>query len=118
MSNDIHRHHANARMSKIVRHAGLVFLCGQTASGTPIEDAAGQTREVLSRIDALLAEAGTERSRLLSATIHLRDMADFAAMNAAWEAWVPAGQAPARTTVQAALASPALRVEITVVAAG
>jgi enamine deaminase RidA (YjgF/YER057c/UK114 family) len=95
----------------------VVYLCGQTASGTAIADTAGQTREILARIDALLAEAGTDRSRMLAATIHLADMGDFTAMNAAWEAWLPAGAAPARTTVQALLAAPELRVEITVVAA-
>lgn len=117
MTQDIQRYHSNARMSKIVQHGGLVFLCGQTASGsapTPIKD---QTREVLRRIDTLLAEAGSDRSRLLSATIYLKHMEDFAAMNATWEAWVPGGAAPARTTVQANLASPDLLIEITVVAA-
>jgi enamine deaminase RidA (YjgF/YER057c/UK114 family) len=72
---------------------------------------------VLARIDALLNEAGSDRSRLLTATVYLRDIADFAAMNAVWEAWMPAGAAPARTTVEARLAAPDLRVEITVVAA-
>ena len=118
MSETIHRQHTNARMSKIVSHAGLVYLCGQTSSGCDIDDARGQTREVLARVDALLAEAGTDRSHLLSATIHLRDMVDFTAMNEVWEAWVPAGCAPARTTVEARLAAPALRVEMTLVAAG
>lgn len=117
MSPPIDRHHTSARMSKIVCHAGLVFLCGQTSSGCTITDVAGQTREVLARVDGLLAEAGTERSRLLSVTIHLKDIEDFAAMNAVWDAWVPAGTAPARTTVEAHLAAPDLRVEMTVVAA-
>ena len=117
--NDIERRHTGARMSKIVRHAGLVYLCGQTASGGPHADAdiGAQTREVLSRIDALLVEAGSDRGRMLSTTIHLRDIADFAAMNEAWEQWIRPGTAPARTTVQARLASPGLRVEMTVVAA-
>lgn len=113
----IERKHVGARMSKIVRHGDVVYLCGQTASGTAIADAAGQTREILARIDALLAEAGTDRSRLLAATVHLANMDDFAAMNAAWEAWLPAGAAPARTTVQASLAAAELRVEITIIAA-
>jgi len=116
--NPIHRHHTGPRMSKIVRHAGVVYLCGQTSSGHPASDATAQTHEVLARVDALLKEAGTDRSRMLAATIHLRDIADFAAMNAVWEAWVPAGCAPARTTVEAKLAAPDLRVEITVIAAG
>jgi enamine deaminase RidA (YjgF/YER057c/UK114 family) len=113
----IQRHHTGARMSKIVRHGNVVYLSGQTSSGHPSVDTPAQTQEVLSRIDALLKEAGTDRSHLLSATIYLRDIADFAAMNAVWEAWMPTGAAPARTTVQAHLAAPELRVEITVVAA-
>jgi len=113
----IERKHVNARMSRIVRHGDVVYLCGQTASGTAIADVAGQTREVLARIDALLAEVGTDKSRMLAATVHLKDIADFADMNAIWEAWTAEGCAPARTTVQAQLASPDLRVEITVVAA-
>jgi enamine deaminase RidA (YjgF/YER057c/UK114 family) len=113
----IDRKHTNARMSKIVRYAGMVFLCGQTSNGTDIADAAGQTREILKRIDTLLAEAGTGKSRLLSATIYLRNTDDFDAMNGAWEAWLPAGQAPVRTTVQAPCAGPGLLVEITVIAA-
>lgn len=116
MSN-ISRTHTTARMSKIVRHGDLVYLCGQTAGGTDIADMAGQTREVLSRVDALLKEAGSDKSKLLTALIHVRSMNDFATLNAVWDAWVPAGAAPARTTVQAALATDQLLVEITVVAA-
>jgi enamine deaminase RidA (YjgF/YER057c/UK114 family) len=71
----------------------------------------------LSRVDALLQDAGSDSSRILSAVVHLKDMSDFAAMNAEWERWVPSGAAPARTTVQAQLAAPGLRVEVTVVAA-
>ncbi len=81
-----------------------------------IRDVAGQTREALSRIDSLLAEAGSSREQVLSATIYLNDIANFAAMNAEWEKWVPPGSAPARTTVEASLASPDLLVEITVTA--
>lgn len=117
MKTEITRRHTTARMSKIVRHGDLVYLCGQTSGGTDIADVAGQTQEVLARIDTLLAEAGTDKSRLLTALIHLRDISDFAAMNGAWDAWVPQGAAPARTTVQSALALDSLLVEITVVAA-
>lgn len=117
MSPAIQRQHSNARMSKIVQHGGLVFLCGQTSSGSAATGIEDQTREVLRRIDTLLAEAGSERGRLLSATIYLKHMEDFAAMNTAWETWVPSGGAPARTTVQANLASAELLIEITVVAA-
>jgi len=118
MNDAIDRHHTNARMSKIVRHGGLIYLCGQTAAGSAATEIADQTREVLSRIDALLAEAGSDRTRLISALIHLKSMGDFAAMNAVWDDWVPPGTAPARTTVQAQLAWPGLLVEITVAAAG
>lgn len=117
--NSIERKHTNARMSKIVKYGGLVYLCGQTANGGPHAEAdiGTQTAEVLARIDALLSEAGSHRERILSTTIYLRDIADFAAMNAVWDAWVPAGTAPARTTLEAKLGSPSLLVEITVVAA-
>jgi len=117
--NDIERKHANARMSKVVCHGGLVYLCGQTAnaSDSASGDIQAQTKEVLSRIDALLAEGGTDRSRILSVTIYLASMDDFAGMNSVWESWTSADIAPARTTVQAQLASPSLRVEMTVVAA-
>jgi enamine deaminase RidA (YjgF/YER057c/UK114 family) len=82
-----------------------------------VHDIAQQTREALSRVDTLLGTAGSDRSRILSALIHLRDIRDFAVMNQVWESWVPAGAAPARTTVQAHLASEELLVEITVTAA-
>jgi enamine deaminase RidA (YjgF/YER057c/UK114 family) len=117
MTHPIQRHHSNARMSKIVQHGGLIFLCGQTSSGSAHASIADQTGEVLRRIDALLVEVGSDRSRLLSATVYLKHIEDFAAMNAVWEAWVPSGAAPARTTVQASLASPDLLIEVTVVAA-
>ena len=113
----IERKHTTPRMSKIVCHGDLVFLCGQTAGGTDIADAAGQTAECLRRVDTLLEEVGSDKSRILSALIHIRSMDDFAAMNAVWDAWVAPGAAPARTTVQAHLASPALLVEVTIVAA-
>lgn len=117
MNQDIQRHHTNARMSKIVQHGDLVFLCGQTSSGSAVTSIEDQTREVLRRIDTLLAEVGSDRNRLLSVTIYLKQMQDFAAMNTAWVAWMPSGAAPARTTVQANLASPDLLIEITVLAA-
>lgn len=109
--------HSNQRMSKIVRHAGLIYLCGQTSSGSDAADIEGQTSEVLSRIDGLLEEAGTHKSRLLSVIIHLKSMDDFASMNVCWEKWLEGYAPPARTTVQALLASPALLVEMTVIAA-
>lgn len=113
----IERKQVNARMSKIVRHRDVVYLCGQTARGVGITDIAGQRAEVLARIDALLAGAGTNRSRPFAASIHLKGIGAFAATNAVWEAWVPAGCAPARTTVEGRLAAPELLVEITALAA-
>jgi enamine deaminase RidA (YjgF/YER057c/UK114 family) len=117
MSEPIQRDHTSARMSKIVRHGGLVFLCGQTASGGKSVTIAEQAKEVLGKIDALLKEAGTDRNRILSATIYIKSMGDFATMNAVWDNWVPSGAAPARTTVEASLAAPELLIEITIIAA-
>jgi len=81
------------------------------------QDAAGQTRQVLAAIDALLARAGTDKTRILMCQIFIKDLADLAALNATWEAWVPAGHAPPRATVQAHLAKPEWRVEMVVTAA-
>ncbi|MBS0321995.1 MAG: RidA family protein [Proteobacteria bacterium] len=113
----IERHHVGKRLSDMVVHrpSGLVYLAGQVAEDTAA-DATGQTREVLGHIDRLLAEVGSDKRKILSATIYLPSMADFAAMNAAWEQWVPAGDTPARATVEAKLANPGYRVEIVVVA--
>lgn len=117
----IQRYHTNPRLSKIVRHGGLVYLCGQTAKGSDsaTDDIAAQTSEVLSRIEALLTEAGSGPQWLLSATVYLRNIRDFAGMNAVWEEWLSANkaEAPVRTTVEAALATEGLRVEVTVIAA-
>ena len=112
----ISRLHSGPRMSQAVVCNGMVFLAGQIAEDTG-QDVAGQTRQVLAAIDRLLAEAGSDRSRLLSAQIFLADMGDFAAMNKVWEAWVVAGQTPARATVQATMAAPGYKVEIVVTAA-
>ena len=116
MSN-IQRIHTTARMSKIVTCGDVIYLCGQTAGGSDATDMAGQTAEALRRVDALLEEAGSDKSCILTALIHIKSMDDFAAMNAVWDAWVPAGATPARTTVEANLATPALLFEVTVVAA-
>jgi len=118
MTEAIRRLKTGPRMSKIVQHARVVYLAGQTSIGTPIPDIAGQTREVLRRIDELLAEAGSDKSRLLTVTIYLRDIADFGAMNAEWEAWLAGIPTPARATLEARLASPDLLVEMSVIAAG
>ena len=113
----LQRFRSNERMSAAVSYANLVFLAGQVPDDRG-EDAAGQTRQVLAKIDALLAEAGSNRSRLLSAQIWLKDIdSDFGAMNSVWCEWLPEGCAPARATVEARLASPNVLVEIMVIAA-
>jgi enamine deaminase RidA (YjgF/YER057c/UK114 family) len=94
----------------------LAWLAGQVAED-PTADLAAQARSVLSQIDALLAEIGSDKTHILSATIYLADIRDFAAMNVVWDAWVPQGHTPARATVEAQLANPAYRIEIQVVAA-
>ncbi|WP_312669121.1 RidA family protein, partial [Stutzerimonas nitrititolerans] len=111
----IRRLHTETRYSEAVIHAGAVYLSGQLADDLE-GDIHQQTRETLASIERLLAEVGSDKSRLLSATIHLRDMADYAGMNEVWDAWLPAGAAPARTAVQALMYRPEVRVEITVVA--
>lgn len=112
----IQRFDIGPRLSEMAVHNGTIYLAGQVpdTEGLDIE---GQTREVLASIDALLARAGSDKTKILRAEIFLADLADFAGMNAAWDAWVPAGQAPPRATVQARLARPWWRVEIVVTAA-
>ena len=112
----IHRLQVGPRMSQAVVHGGIVHLAGQVAEDVAL-DVSGQTRQVLDAIDRLLAEAGTDKTRILQAQVFLADISDFAAMNAVWDAWVPTGHTPARATVEARLAAPAYRVEILVVAA-
>jgi enamine deaminase RidA (YjgF/YER057c/UK114 family) len=104
------------RMSEAVVHNGVIYLAGQVSTGAAT-DIAGQTRDVLAAIDALLTRAGTDKTRILRAQIFLADMADFPGMNAVWDRWVEPGQTPARATVQAALAKPQWKIEIVVTAA-
>ena len=104
----------SARMSKIVKHNGTAYLCGQVGEGETVAD---QTRDCLSRVDALLEKAGSSREQMLQAVIWLADMSDFAEMNAVWDAWVPEGHAPARACGEAKLARDVLKVEIIVTAA-
>lgn len=111
----IRRLHSSARMSQAVIHNGIVHLAGQV--GAPGADIETQTRAVLASIDALLAEAGSDRTRILQATIWLADMGDFDAMNRVWEEWIGGGAAPARATGEVRLATPAYKIEIIVVAA-
>lgn len=105
------------RMSQAVIHDGVVYTAGQVAGDAPGESVTEQTRNVLARLEALLAEAGTDKSKLLSATIWLADMGDFEEMNAVWDDWVAEGETPARACVEARLAAPELAVEIAVIAA-
>jgi len=112
---EIKRHHTNTRMSQIVTHNGTVYLAGQV--GTADASVAQQTADCLAQIDTLLAEVGSDKSRILQAVIWLDDMADFAEMNDVWDAWVPEGAAPARACGEAKLARPAFTVEIIITAA-
>jgi enamine deaminase RidA (YjgF/YER057c/UK114 family) len=105
------------RMSQAVVHGETVYLAGQVATQAAGRNVTEQTREVVATIDKLLAEAGTDKTRILSATIYLADMATFAEMNAVWDAWVAPGATPARATVEAKLAAPSYAVEIACVAA-
>jgi len=104
-----------ARLSGAVVAGGMVWLAGQVADD-PSADTEGQTRDILAQIDALLAEAGTDKRALLSVTIILADISDAPAMNRAWDAWLDPGAKPARMTIEAALVDPRWRVEITGVA--
>jgi enamine deaminase RidA (YjgF/YER057c/UK114 family) len=115
----IERRHTGKRLSESVVFipAGerMVYLAGQVAED-PSGDITAQARSVLNQIDRLLAEVGSDKTQILSATIYLPSMQDFPQMNAVWDTWVPQGQTPARATVEAKLASPAYRIEVQVVA--
>jgi enamine deaminase RidA (YjgF/YER057c/UK114 family) len=114
----IKRLHVGPRMSQAVIHGGVVHLAGQVSQNAKGQSVAAQTKDILAAVDGLLAEAGTDRSKLLTAQIWLTDMATFAEMNAVWDAWVSAGNTPARATVQSpALAAAGYDVEIMVSAA-
>lgn len=115
MTVPIHRHQGTGRMSRIVEYNGTIYLCGQV--GTRGDSVADQTRQTLQKIDDLLGSVGSNKNRILSATIWLADMADFAEMNEVWDAWVEDGFEPARACGEAKLASPELAVEILIVAA-
>ena len=107
----IQRHITNQRLSEAVVANGFIFLAGQVPTiDTP--DAEAQTVDVLKQIDALLAEVGSDKSKILEATIYLTDLANYDALNRAWDAWVPAGHAPARACVKADIANPNWLVEI------
>jgi enamine deaminase RidA (YjgF/YER057c/UK114 family) len=112
----ITRHHTNQRMSQIVIHGDTIYLAGQVADDASA-DITVQTQQVLQKIDTLLAEAGADKSKILSAQIWIASMGHFAQMNEVWDAWVADGHAPARACIEARLASPDLLVEVGIIAA-
>lgn len=112
----VQRFDVGDRLSEMTVHNGTAYLAGQVATDAML-DIRGQTRQVLTAIDMLLARAGSDKSKILMAQIILADMADFPALNAVWEEWVAPGHAPARATIQAQLAKPQWKVEIVVTAA-
>jgi len=112
----IARHHPSERASKIVIHNDTVYLSGQVANDVST-DIKGQTQDCLDKVDALLAEAGSTRDHILSVTIFIKDMENFATMNEVWNAWVADHEKPVRACVQAHMAREAIAVEICVIAA-
>jgi enamine deaminase RidA (YjgF/YER057c/UK114 family) len=113
----IERLETGPRMSQAVIHNGVVYLAGQVASAAKGASVHEQTKEILQRIDTLLASAGTDKSKVLSATVWLADIRKFEEMNGVWDKWVPAGATPARACVEAKLVIPEYAVEIGVIAA-
>jgi enamine deaminase RidA (YjgF/YER057c/UK114 family) len=113
----IQRINPGPRMSGAVVHGDTVYLAGQVAKASAGQSVTEQTKEILSIIDGLLAEAGTDKSKLLMVNIWLTDMGTFQDMNAVWDSWVAPGNTPARATVEAKLAAPPYKVEIAVIAA-
>jgi enamine deaminase RidA (YjgF/YER057c/UK114 family) len=113
----IERFETGPRMSQVVVHGNTVYLAGVVANKAKGESVTKQTEEVLSIIEGHLAKAGSDKSKLLSATIYITDMKNFQEMNAVWDAWVSPGNTPARATVEAKLAAPPYHVEIMVIAA-
>jgi enamine deaminase RidA (YjgF/YER057c/UK114 family) len=112
----VQRFDVGSRLSEMAVHNGTIYLAGQIAEDAS-QDIGGQTAQVLACVDALLARAGSDKSKILMAQIFLADLADFDGMNTAWDAWVAKGHTPPRATVQAALAKPAWKIEIVVTAA-
>ncbi len=112
----IERHDCSQRMSRAVIHNQVAYLCGQVPADEN-QGIAGQTASTLQKIEDLLAEVGSDKSKLLSVTIYVRDMKDFAGMNEVWDAWVAEGTAPARACVEARMARPSLLVEMSCTAA-
>ena len=115
MSTDITRYGIGKRMSEGVAYNGILWVAGQV--GHPGTSVADQTRTCLAEVDRILAAAGTDKTRILSAQIWLADIGTFAEMNAVWDTWVPQGHTPARATGEAKLATPDYKVEVIVTAA-
>jgi enamine deaminase RidA (YjgF/YER057c/UK114 family) len=113
---EIKRINVGKRMSDVAVHNGVVYLAGQVADDTS-KDVKEQTAQVLATIDRLLADAGSDKTRMLQVQIFLSDIANFPAMNEVWDAWVPQGHTPPRATIESRLATPAYLVEIKVIAA-
>lgn len=113
----IKRFETGPRMSQAVVHGDTVYLAGQVAQRAGGRSVTEQTRDILETIDKLLAGAGSDKSKLLSAQIYLTDIGTFGEMNKVWESWVSPGNTPARATVEAKLAAPEFTVEIMVIAA-
>jgi enamine deaminase RidA (YjgF/YER057c/UK114 family) len=113
----IQRFDTGPRMSQVVIHGDTIYLAGVVANNAAGESVTKQTQDVLSIIDRHLAKAGSDKSKLLTATIYITDMKTFAEMNAVWDGWVSAGNTPARATVETRLAAPQYNVEIMVTAA-
>lgn len=116
MTDTLQRFDVGARLSEMAVHNGTVYLAGQVPEDAT-QDIRGQTAQVLACIDALLARAGSDKTKLLMVQIFIADLADFDGMNTVWDAWVPAGHAPPRATVQAKLARPEWKIEIVATAA-
>ena len=112
----IERQETKQRMSRIVKHNGTIYLCGQVCADAT-QGIKEQTQTMLDKVETLLEQAGSDKEHMLSATIYLKTMDDFQEMNAVWDAWVPEGHAPARACVTADMAREALLVEISVIAA-
>jgi len=110
------RHHIGPRMSQAVEHNGVIYLAGQVGDD-PKADVATQTRQILAKIDKLLAECGSSKSNLLWAQLWVTDMRNFAAMNEVWDAWIDRANPPVRAGLCSALAAPDWKVEIMVMAA-
>ena len=112
----IERNETTKRMSRIVKHNGIIYLCGQVCKDAD-QGIKAQTKSMLEKVDTLLKQAGSDRKHILSSTIYIKDMQYFAEMNEVWDNWVPEGYAPARACVEASMARDALLVEISVIAA-